>query len=103
MYRSRKATAVFQHTNPLKEEIFEQVTSIKVKSTNKGIYPAQNLKEKDDYISPWDFHSAFYPTAHLGEKGQGGVEQVSNAAVTSQAPLTLSCAQHTPQEPLCSL
>lgn len=46
------------------------MTSIKVKSTNKGIYSVQYLKN-DEYTSPWAFHSTFYSKTNLGEKGTG--------------------------------
>lgn len=70
MYRSRKGHSSFSTYKPFEREIYEGVTSIKVKSTNKGIYSVQYLKN-DEYTSPWAFHSTFYSKTNLGEKGTG--------------------------------
>lgn len=65
----KKGHSSFSTYKPFERgEIYEGVTSIKVKSTNKGIYSVQYLKN-DEYTSPWAFHSTFYSKTNLGEKG----------------------------------
>lgn len=69
MYRSRKATAVFQHTNPLREErLMKEWQVPKWSSLTKGIYSVQ-------YFQEWWVHQSlgfsfcFYSRTNQGEKG----------------------------------
>lgn len=68
----KKGHSSFSTYKPLKRgDIYEGVTSIKAKSTNKGIYSVQYLKKNDEYTSPQGFRSTFYSTTNLGEKRGG--------------------------------
>lgn len=91
----KKGHSSFSTYKPFERgEIYEGVTSIKVKSTNKGIYSVQYLKN-DEYTSPWAFHSTFYSKTNLGEKGTEATRRFQ--CCCQGAALTWSRSRGTPE------
>lgn len=72
------------------------MTSIKVKSSNKGIYSVQHLKKNDEYTSPRGFRSTFYSTTNPGEKGTGR-NKLPTLLALSRLPYAQQHTERTPE------
>lgn len=71
MYRSRKATAVFQHTNPLKEERFMKEWQVSKWSPLTKVYTQYNTWRMMSTPGLGLFIPPFTPQLIWGRRGQG--------------------------------
>lgn len=85
MYRSRKATAVFQHTNPLKEERFMKEWQVSKWSPLTKVYTQYDTWRMTSTPVLGLFIPPFTPKLIWGRRGQGPQEG-SDAAAREQAP-----------------
>lgn len=83
MYRSRKATAVFQHTNPLKEERFMKGWQVSKWSPLTKVYTQYNTWRMTSTPVLGLFIPPFTPKLIWGRRGQGP-QQDSDAAAREQ-------------------